>query len=79
MSVIWWQIVVGIVLIVASAFVNLWIIRRERIIKVPEDVSILTIRIQAVEELQQDVKELTSKVAYLEGRVNGRIWKPKEA
>jgi len=29
--------------------------------------------------LQQDVKELTSKVAYLEGRVNGRIWKPKEA
>lgn len=74
MNPIFWQIIVGIVLVVISAFVNLWIIHRERIIKVPEDVSILTVRIEAIEQLQRDVVKLREDVARIKGRINGHSW-----
>lgn len=86
MNSIFWQIIVGIILIAMGALINLWVIRWARREKIPEDVVLLTAaldfqtgRIDGVLKHQgvnsSDMIEIRERLVRVETKINGS-WKP---
>lgn len=86
MNSIFWQIIVGVILIAMGALINLWVIRWARKEKIPEDVVLLTAkldfqtgRIDGVLEHQgtnsRDMTDIRDRLVRVETKINGS-WKP---
>jgi uncharacterized membrane protein len=65
MTPIFWQIVVGVIMIGAAAIVQVYVHRYLKREDVPE-------------EIRKELGELRSKVDYIEGKINGRHWRQGE-
>lgn len=69
-------IVVGIVLIIGGGFFNRWLIRRDRIIQVPQDLGVLTndlkVNLDRLVIVEKDLMHARINIATIFGRINGK-------
>jgi hypothetical protein len=78
MNPVFIEIVVGVALIIVSGFFNRWMIRRDRIVQLPQDLSFISSDIKDnLERLVTVEKELMRariNIATILGRINGTHW-----
>jgi hypothetical protein len=65
MTLIFWQVVVGVITIILASIAQVVVFRYLKRESIPE-------------EIRKELAEVRSKIDYLEGKVNGRQWRRGE-
>lgn len=75
MNPVFLEIIVGVALIIISGFFNRWMIRRDRIIQIPQDLSVLTTdlkeNLDRLVIVEKDLMHARINIATIFGRING--------
>jgi hypothetical protein len=83
MSPIFWQILVGVLMIAIGAVVQIWIYRYLKREAVPEDMVLLKSVVrdhgERIDRNEKDLVTARGQIKFIQGVLNGKHWKQGEA